>query len=74
MYFECKPCAAGCDTCEDGSPCILALDWMTRSLLLGISCLIMCCVPLLVWFTVQFRDIKVSMLIYFFFDVFVIKK
>lgn len=59
VYFECKVCATGCDTCEDSSPCILSLDWLTRSLLLGISCIIMCCIPLLVWFTVQYRDVKV---------------
>ncbi|XP_052061288.1 probable G-protein coupled receptor 158 [Mytilus californianus] len=57
--FVCEPCAVGCDTCEDGSPCILSLDWLTRSLLLGISCIVMCCIPLLIWFSVQYRDVKV---------------
>ncbi|XP_069112828.1 metabotropic glycine receptor-like [Argopecten irradians] len=59
ISFECLPCAAGCDTCEDPSPCILTLNWMQRSVVLGVSGLIMCCIPLLIWFTVHYRDVKV---------------
>lgn len=57
--FACLPCAPGCETCEDGRPCILALNWIQRSILLGIAGLIMCCIPLLIWFTVQYREVKV---------------
>ncbi|KAL3859157.1 hypothetical protein ACJMK2_009389 [Sinanodonta woodiana] len=57
--FNCLPCAPGCDTCEDSSPCIITLNWLQRSIILGISGLIMCCIPALVWFTVQYKDVKV---------------
>ncbi|KAJ8302765.1 hypothetical protein KUTeg_019161 [Tegillarca granosa] len=57
--FECLPCAPGCDTCEDRSPCILTLNWIQRSLTLGVSCLIMCCIPLLILFTYQYKNVKV---------------
>ncbi|KAL4234147.1 hypothetical protein ACF0H5_005800 [Mactra antiquata] len=57
--FECLPCAEGCDTCEDASACVLTLNWIQRSIVLAVSCLIMCCIPVLIWFTVQYRDIKV---------------
>ncbi|RUS88961.1 hypothetical protein EGW08_003297, partial [Elysia chlorotica] len=39
--FQCLPCAPGCDSCDDPSPCILALNWILRSILLTISGLIM---------------------------------
>ncbi|XP_064610873.1 LOW QUALITY PROTEIN: probable G-protein coupled receptor CG31760 [Liolophura sinensis] len=57
--FECLPCAPGCETCTDPRPCILDLDWVLRSSLLGVSVLIMCWIPMLVWFTVHYRDVKV---------------
>ncbi|KAK3610032.1 hypothetical protein CHS0354_032381 [Potamilus streckersoni] len=57
--FNCLPCAPGCDTCEDSSPCVITLNWLQRSVILGISGLIMCCIPALVWFTVQYKDVKV---------------
>ncbi|KAL5021248.1 hypothetical protein ScPMuIL_000403 [Solemya velum] len=57
--FECLQCATGCDTCEDASPCILTLNWVQRSVVLGVSCLIMLFIPVLVWFTVQYSEIKV---------------
>ncbi|CAI9727797.1 probable G-protein coupled receptor CG31760 [Octopus vulgaris] len=57
--FACLPCAPGCETCVDGSPCILALNWVLRSIVLGIAGLIMCCIPILIWFTVQYREVKV---------------
>ncbi|XP_041376919.1 probable G-protein coupled receptor CG31760 [Gigantopelta aegis] len=57
--FECLRCAPGCETCDDFSPCIIALNWLQRSIELGVSCLIMCFIPIIVWFTVQYRDVKV---------------
>ncbi|XP_060594332.1 probable G-protein coupled receptor CG31760 [Ruditapes philippinarum] len=58
-HFECLPCADGCDVCEDDSPCVITLNWSQRSVVLAVSALIMCCIPALIWFTVQYRDIKV---------------
>ncbi|WAR11603.1 Y1760-like protein [Mya arenaria] len=57
--FECLPCAEGCDTCEDPSPCVLTLNWIQRSVVLAVSGVIMCGIPALIWFTVQYRDVKV---------------
>ena len=59
-HFECLPCADGCDVCEDKSPCVITLNWTQRSVVLAVSALIMCCIPALIWFTVQYRDIKVT--------------
>jgi len=60
--FECLPCAEGCDTCEDSSPCGLTLNWIQRSAVLGFSGLIMCGIPALIWFTVHYRDVKVRLI------------
>lgn len=60
MAFECMPCAPGCDTCTDPSPCVLTLNWLQRSILLGVSGLIMCFILVLLWFTIQYREVKVS--------------
>ncbi|GFS15643.1 G-protein coupled receptor [Elysia marginata] len=56
--FQCLPCAPGCDSCSDPSPCILALNWILRSILLAISGLIMSFLLVLVWFTVHYRNVK----------------
>nr|KAG5709067.1 hypothetical protein BaRGS_004706 [Batillaria attramentaria] len=58
MAFECLRCAPGCDTCEDPSPCVLTLNWLQRSILLGVSGLIMCFILVLLWFTIHYRDVK----------------
>lgn len=67
--FECLPCAPGCETCTGPRPCILDLDWVLRSSLLGVSVLIMCWIPMLVWFTVHYRDVKVTYIFMWFFTV-----
>lgn len=58
-HFECLPCAEGCDTCENSSPCVLTLNWIQRSVVLAVSGVIMCGIPVLIVFTVQYRDVKV---------------
>ncbi|BFZ12928.1 hypothetical protein BsWGS_15967 [Bradybaena similaris] len=57
--FECLSCAPGCDSCTDPSPCMLALNWVLRSILLAVSGLIMSFLLILIWFTVHYRDVKV---------------
>ncbi|XP_012942258.2 probable G-protein coupled receptor 158 [Aplysia californica] len=57
--FECLPCAQGCDVCTDPSPCVLALNWILRSILLALSGLIVSFLLVLVWFTVHYRNVKV---------------
>ena len=39
---------------------MLALNWVTRSVVLTVSVGIMCGIVLLIVFTVQYRDVKVS--------------
>ena len=29
-FYECSPCAEGCDTCVDSSPCLASYDWTFR--------------------------------------------
>ncbi|CAD5123151.1 DgyrCDS11521 [Dimorphilus gyrociliatus] len=57
--FTCLPCAKGCKTCLDKTPCLLQLNWVHRSVLLGISCVLMAAIPLLVVFTYKYSDVKV---------------
>ncbi|CAG5132424.1 unnamed protein product, partial [Candidula unifasciata] len=57
--FECLPCALGCDTCSDPSPCVLSLNWILRSILLAASVLMVSFLFVLVWFTVHYRNVKV---------------
>ncbi|XP_074645793.1 metabotropic glycine receptor-like [Tubulanus polymorphus] len=58
-YFDCFPCALGCDECVDDSPCIISLDWLQRSILLGITCAMMSGIPVIMWFVWAYREIKV---------------
>ncbi|CAH1249604.1 GPR158 [Branchiostoma lanceolatum] len=37
--FECLPCAEGCDSCLDGSPCVVREDQVLRTIVTGIQCL-----------------------------------
>ncbi|ESO87904.1 hypothetical protein LOTGIDRAFT_127179, partial [Lottia gigantea] len=60
ISFNCLACAAGCDVCEDNSPCVLRLNWIQRSILLAISGLMMISIAVLMWFSVQYREVKVS--------------
>ena len=57
--YKCLQCAPGCDTCVDSSPCILALNWVQRSIVLGLSCFVMAFIPMLVWFTFRYSQVKV---------------
>lgn len=58
--YQCFMCEPGCVTCDGPSPCVLTLNWVLRSILLAVSILILCGIPLLVWFTFQYRDVKVT--------------
>ncbi len=57
--YKCLQCAPGCDTCMDSSPCILELNWVQRSIVLGLSCFVMAFIPMLVWFTFRYSQVKV---------------
>lgn len=58
--FECLPCAEGCETCVNSSPCILTLNWMLRSVILGLSCLIIFILFIVEFFTWKYRNVQVS--------------
>ena len=57
--FQCLPCAEGCDSCENDSPCIVALNMVLRTILLIIQCTIICCLPIVVLFTYKYSHLKV---------------
>ena len=58
-HFQCLPCAEGCDNCQDERPCTVALNWVLRTILLILQCIIMCCLPIVVLFTYKYQDVKV---------------
>lgn len=57
--FQCLKCAEGCESCEDGSPCIVTLNWVLRTILLILQCVIIGCLPVVVLFTYKYKEIKV---------------
>ena len=61
--FQCLKCAEGCESCEDSSPCIVTLNWVLRTILLILQCVIIGCLPVVVLFTYKYKDIKVRIFI-----------
>ncbi|XP_071513785.1 uncharacterized protein [Panulirus ornatus] len=57
--FECLPCAEGCETCEDASPCVVSLNWLMRTAILTLSIIIILSLPVIVVFTWKYGNIKV---------------
>ncbi|XP_045478529.1 probable G-protein coupled receptor 158 [Harmonia axyridis] len=57
--FECLRCPEGCESCEDDRPCVVSLNWLLRSVILGLSCVIICCLPVVVIFTWKYGNVKV---------------
>jgi G protein-coupled receptor 158 len=57
--FQCLLCAAGCESCVDSSPCIVTLNWVLRTILLILQCVIIGCLPVVVLFTYKYKEIKV---------------
>jgi hypothetical protein len=58
--FECLQCAEGCESCEDDRPCIVSLNWVMRTAILILSCVIICCLPAVVLFTWKYGNVKVG--------------
>lgn len=58
--FECLPCPEGCEQCEDDRPCVVSLNWVMRTAILVLSCVIICCLPIVVVFTWKYGNVKVS--------------
>ncbi|XP_056645240.1 probable G-protein coupled receptor 158 [Diorhabda sublineata] len=57
--FECLPCPEGCESCEDERPCVVTLNWVMRTVILILSCVTICCLPIVVFFTWKYGDVKV---------------
>ena len=57
--FQCKKCAPGCEECVDSSPCIVTLNWVLRTILLILQCIIIGCLPIVVLFTYKYKETKV---------------
>jgi len=58
--FECLPCAEGCESCEDDSPCVVSLNWLMRTAILILECCIIACLPAVVLFTWKYGHVKVG--------------
>uniref|UniRef100_A0A1A9W9N2 G-protein coupled receptors family 3 profile domain-containing protein n=1 Tax=Glossina brevipalpis TaxID=37001 RepID=A0A1A9W9N2_9MUSC len=56
--YECLQCAEGCDYCEDGSPCIAALNWPMRTSILVLACIVIGLLPPAAWFTFRYQQVK----------------
>ncbi|XP_030756386.1 probable G-protein coupled receptor CG31760 isoform X2 [Sitophilus oryzae] len=57
--FKCLPCSEGCESCTDGRPCVVTLNWMMRTSILALSCVIACCLPVILFFTWKWQHMKV---------------
>ncbi|CAG9582033.1 unnamed protein product [Danaus chrysippus] len=59
LAFECLPCAEGCESCVDDSPCVAALNWAIRTTILVLACLVLSCLPFIVYFTIKYGHVRV---------------
>lgn len=57
--YECLPCAEGCDACKDASPCVAALNWPMRTIILALACAVIGFLPPAAWFTFRYQHVKV---------------
>lgn len=64
--FECLPCAEGCESCIDKRPCVVSLNWVMRTIILVLSCVIILFLPVIVFFTWKYGNVKVSVMKIFF--------
>ena len=58
--FQCPKCAPGCESCDDYSPCIASLNWVLRTILLVLQCIIIASLSIVVLFTIKYKEIKVG--------------
>ncbi|KOX73430.1 hypothetical protein WN51_14476 [Melipona quadrifasciata] len=56
--FECLPCAEGCESCEDDSPCVVSLNWLMRTAILILECCVIACLPAVALFTWKYGNVK----------------
>ncbi|KAL2743110.1 putative G-protein coupled receptor CG31760 [Vespula maculifrons] len=58
--FECLPCAEGCESCVDGSPCVVSLNWLMRTAILILECCVIACLPAVALFTWKYGNVKIE--------------
>ncbi|XP_076061423.1 putative G-protein coupled receptor CG31760 [Oratosquilla oratoria] len=58
-YFECLPCAEGCEICVDASPCVVSLNWFMRTAILLLAIIIILLLPVVLMFTFKYGHVKV---------------
>ncbi|KAL9699146.1 hypothetical protein quinque_002587 [Culex quinquefasciatus] len=56
--YECLPCAEGCDSCLDASPCVAALNWTMRTGILVLACTVIGLLPPAAVFTFRYQQVK----------------
>ncbi|XP_015183373.1 PREDICTED: probable G-protein coupled receptor 158 [Polistes dominula] len=57
--FECLPCAEGCESCVDGSACVVSLNWLMRTAILILECCVIACLPAVALFTWKYGNVKI---------------
>ncbi|XP_065077208.1 uncharacterized protein LOC135700600 [Ochlerotatus camptorhynchus] len=57
--YQCLPCAEGCDSCLDASPCVAALNWTMRTGILVLACAVIGLLPPAAVFTFRYQQVKV---------------
>jgi G protein-coupled receptor 158 len=57
--YECLLCPYGCDTCVDDRPCVVSLNWLMRSAILILQCVIILMLPIVGLFTWKYSEVKV---------------
>ncbi|XP_063239014.1 uncharacterized protein LOC134540286 [Bacillus rossius redtenbacheri] len=57
--YECLQCAEGCESCENASPCVASLNWVMRTALLVLCCVVIGCLPIVAFFTWKYGGVKV---------------
>lgn len=58
--FECLPCSEGCETCNDAKPCVVTLNWLWRSVVLSLTCLVIFLLFAMEFMTWKYRNLKVA--------------
>ncbi|XP_021699568.1 uncharacterized protein LOC23687899 isoform X2 [Aedes aegypti] len=59
LSYQCLPCAEGCDSCLDASPCVAALNWTMRTGILVLACAVIGLLPPAAVFTFRYQQVKV---------------
>ena len=58
--FQCLKCAPGCESCDDYSPCIASLNWVLRTILLVLQCIIIASLSIVVLLSTYMLFLNIS--------------